>query len=67
MLFRSSNPASWGEKQRRVQEICRRSEMREAIAKMHPKGQSRNKQIVTELIRLRAFPLLTLLYRIKNR
>lgn len=65
--YAASNPASWGEKQRRVKAICNRSEMREAIAKMHPKGQSRNKQIVTELIRLRAFLPLTLLYRIKNR
>ena len=65
--YAASNPAPWGEKERRVKEICKRSEMKDAIAKMHPKNQSRNKQIVTELIRYKAFPLLTLLYRIKNR
>ena len=54
-------------KERRVKEICKRSEMKDAIAKMHPQNQSRNKQIVTELIRFKAFPLLTMLYRIKNR
>lgn len=65
--YAAGNPASWREKQSHVREICAREEMRGAIARMHPTGQGRNKQIVTELIRLRAFSLLTLLYRIKNR
>ena len=65
--YAKSNPASWGEKEKTVKAICRRAEMADAIRKLHPTGQGRNKQIVTELIRAKAFPLLTLLYRIKNR
>ncbi|MGM9663169.1 MAG: glycosyltransferase [Oscillospiraceae bacterium] len=65
--YAKSNPASWREKQRRVEEIARRPEMAEAMEKLHPTGQGRNKQIVTELLRRRQFGLLTLLYRVKNR
>lgn len=65
--YAKSNPASWGEKQKTVKAICQRPEMAETIRSFHPTGQGRNKQIVTELIRSRAFSLLTLLYRIKNR
>ena len=65
--YAKSNPAGWGEKQKTVKEICLRPEMADAIQKFHPTGQGRNKQIVTELIRAKAFSLLTLLYRIKNR
>lgn len=65
--YAASNPAPWGEKQRTVRAICDRPEMAQTIRSAHPTGQGRNKQIVTELIRLRAFSLLTLLYRIKNR
>ena len=65
--YAASNPAPWGEKERAVRAICAREDMADAIRRFHPTGQSRNKQLVTELLRLRAFPLLTLLYRIKNR
>lgn len=65
--YAAGNPAPWGEKRRAVRAICERPEMAETIRRFHPTGQGRNKQIVTELIRLRAFSLLTMLYRIKNR
>lgn len=65
--YAAGNPASWAEKKRNVAAMTREKEMADAIARFHPKGQGRNKQLVTELIRRRQFTLLTLLYRIKNR
>lgn len=65
--YAPGNPASFKEKQKRVEEYTELPEMRQAIAAVTPQGMGRNKQIVAELIRRRQFGLLTMLYRFKNR
>jgi len=41
--------------------------MQQAIRTLKPAGQSRNKQIVSTLVRMKQFWLLSLLYAVKNR
>ncbi|MEG1918299.1 MAG: glycosyltransferase, partial [Oscillospiraceae bacterium] len=65
--YATGNPASSAEKQAQVERLCARPDMAEAIRTVRPERQSRNKQLVTTLVRHRLFGLLTLLYRIKNR
>ena len=55
------------EKQRAVQELCRRPEMAEAIAAVTPAGLSPNKRMVVRLVKGGHFFLLTQMYRLKNR
>ena len=55
------------ERQKTVEELCRRPDMAEAIRQYKPDGLGRNKQMVAFLIRHRLFGLLTLLYKFKNR
>jgi len=65
--YATGNPASWSERQTRVKSFTEEPDMAHAIQALDPKGQSRNKQIVTALVKGKHFSLLTLLYRIKNR
>lgn len=65
--FAPGNPASLAKKRAAVKGFTERHEMRRAMRRLHPKGQSRNKQLVTMLLRHRLFFLLSLLYAIKNR
>ena len=65
--YAAGNPASAGEKKRRVRSIAESPEMAQAVAALHPRGLSRNKQLAAELLRRRQYGLLTLLYQIKNR
>lgn len=65
--FAASNPASLGEKRRRVKEICARPEMAQAIKAIRPEGLGRNKQIVADLVSKGQFLPLSLLYGYKNR
>ena len=55
------------DRQKTVEELCRRPEMARAIQTYKPTGLGRNKQLVTFLVRRRLFALLTLLYKFKNR
>lgn len=65
--YAPGNPASWGEKKRRVKELANRPEMARAIEAIHPENLGRNKQMVADLLRSRRYFLLTVLYAIKNR
>lgn len=65
--YASTNPKSFREKTAFVRALCREPEMAEAIARLHPKGLSGNKQLVADLVCKRQFFLLSLLYQIKNR
>lgn len=65
--YAPGNPASPREKKHRVEAFTLEKDMAEAIRTLHPRGMGRNKQLVAELIRLRWFGILTLLYTIKNR
>lgn len=65
--FAPGNPASPGEKRRRIKALCRRPEMARAIAAIHPRGLGRNKQVVADLVCKKRFFLLSLLYSMKNR
>lgn len=65
--YAKGNPASLGAKRNRVRAFTRRPEMRQAIRSIRPKGLSRNKQLVADLICCRQFTLITLLYAVKNR
>ena len=64
--YAAGNDASFAEKKARVMEIAALPEMARALESVHPQGQSRNKSIVTALVRRRWFTLLTLLYALKN-
>ena len=55
------------ERQKTVEEICRRPDFAEAIRNYKPVGMGRNKQVVAFLTRRRLFGALTLLYKLKNR
>ena len=55
------------ERQKAVEEICRRPDFAEAIRRYKPVGMGRNKQVVAFLTRRRLFGALTLLYKLKNR
>ncbi|QNL45129.1 glycosyltransferase [Oscillibacter hominis] len=65
--YAAGNSAAAAEKREQVRQIASLPEMEEALRTVRPEGQSRNKQIVTALVRRRWFGLLTLLYRMKNR
>jgi len=65
--YAKSNPASLKEKQKKVEEYVALPQMQQAIRTLKPAGQSRNKQIVSTLVRMKQFWLLSLLYAVKNR
>lgn len=65
--YAPGNPNSLSEKTARVKAFCRRPDMQRAIQAIHPRGLSRNKQIVVNLLTRRMFGALTLLYAVKNR
>jgi len=65
--YAPGNPRSLAEKLRRVKAITARPEMQSATKGMHPRGLSRNKQLVVNLLQNRMYAPLTLLYAIKNR
>lgn len=65
--FAASNPASLGQKRKKIKEICARPEMVQAIQAIRPQGLGRNKQIVADLVCRKQFFLLSLLYWYKNR
>ena len=54
------------QKQKTVEELCRRPEMAKAIAEVTPQGLSANKQMVARLVRGGHFFTLTQMYRLKN-
>ena len=55
------------EKQKAVEELCRRPDMARAIEAITPEGLSPNKQMVANLVKKKHFFVLTQLYRLKNR
>ncbi len=65
--YARDNPKKLRERQRTVQEICQRPEMRRAIETMTPECPSANKQMVVNLVKKKHFFILTQLYRLKNR
>lgn len=65
--YAPGNPSGLAQKLRRVKAIAARPEMQSARKGMHPRGLSRNKQLVVNLLQSRMFVPLTLLYAIKNR
>lgn len=54
------------EKQKAVEDLCRRPEMAKAIAEVNPEGLSSNKQLAARLVRGKHFFILTQMYRLKN-
>lgn len=64
--YAGGNPKTWAQKRQAVVELCASPEMAEAIRVVTPGGMSRNKQLVSKLIRGGHFTLLTWLYRLKN-
>ncbi|NCB63834.1 MAG: glycosyltransferase [Clostridia bacterium] len=65
--YAPGNPASGKEKKHRVAAYAMEKEMAEAIRALRPRGMSRNKQIVADLVRRRWFGVLTMMYNVKNR
>mgnify|MGYP005954555097 CR=1 FL=1 len=65
--FAATNPASLGQKRRRVKELCALPEMARAIQTIRPQDLGRNKQMVADLVCRGRFFLLSLLYWLKNR
>ena len=65
--YAAGNPKSSREKQAAVAAWCRRPEMAGAIQNLRPRGLSRRKQLVAELLRGGHYWLLTKLYQLKNR
>ena len=65
--YARDNPKSIRQRQKAVQEFCRRPEMAQAVKALAPSGLSPNKQMVANLVRKRHFFTLTQLYRLKNR
>ena len=65
--YARGNHVSLSKKRERVQEIAALPEMEEALRTVHPGKQSRNKAIVTALVRRKRFGLLTILYLVKNK
>ena len=65
--YARDNPKSIRQRQKAVQEFCRRPEMEKAIRELVPAGLSPNKQMVANLVRGEHFFTLTQLYRLKNR
>jgi glycosyltransferase EpsJ len=65
--YAPGNPATFWEKRRRVMAMTQLPSMQKAMQTIHPKGLSRNKQMVADLLSRRMFTLLTALYAVKNR
>lgn len=55
------------QRQKAVQELCRRPDMAQAIANLTPEGLNPNKQMVANLVKGGHFFTLTQMYRLKNR
>ena len=65
--YARGNEKSVRQKQKAVEELCRRPDMAKAIATITPEGLSPNKQMVANLVKGKHFFVLTQLYRLKNR
>lgn len=65
--YAKGNNKTVRQRQRAVEELCRRPEMAAAIRSVRPAGLGTNKQIVADLVRGGHFFLLTQMYRLKNR
>ena len=65
--YARGNEKSVRQKQKAVEELCRRPDMAQAIAAITPEGLSPNKQMVANYVRKGQFFILTQLYRLKNR
>ena len=65
--YAKGNNKSVREKQKAVEELCRRPDMARAIEAITPEGLSPNKQMVANLVKKKHFFILTQLYRLKNR
>ena len=65
--YAKGNNKSVREKQKAVEELCRRPDMARAIEAITPEGLSPNKQMVANLVKKKHFFVLTQLYRLKNR
>ena len=65
--YARGNEKSVRQKQKAVEELCRRPDMAQAIAAITPEGLNSNKQMVANLVKGRHFFVLTQLYRLKNR
>ena len=55
------------QRQKAVQELCKRPDMTKAIAELTPEGLNPNKQMVANFVKGGHFFILTQLYRLKNR
>jgi glycosyltransferase involved in cell wall biosynthesis len=55
------------QRQKAVEELCRRPDMAKAIQTITPEGLSSNKQMVANLVKKGHFFILTQMYRLKNR
>lgn len=65
--YARSNPKTIRQRQKTVEELCRRPEIAKAIATVTPTGMSANKQMVAKLVQGGHFFVLTQMYRLKNR
>ena len=65
--YAKGNNKSVREKQKAVEELCRRPDMARAIEAITPEGLSPNKPMVANLVKKKHFFVLTQLYRLKNR
>jgi len=65
--YARDNPKKIRQRQKTVQEICQRPEMKRAIETMTPECPTPNKQMVVNLVKKKHFFILTQLYRMKNR
>lgn len=65
--YAPGNTKTIRQRQKAVEELCRRADMAQAIAGFTPAGLNPNKQMVANLVRGRHFFTLTQMYRLKNR
>lgn len=65
--YAQDNKKTIRQRQKAVEELCRRPEMAKAIAELAPEGMSPNKQVVARLVQGKHFFALTQMYRLKNR
>ena len=65
--YAAGNDRSVRQRQKAVEELCRRPDMARAIAGLRPAGMRPNKQMVANLVRGGHFFTLTQMYRLKNR
>ena len=65
--YAKGNNKSVREKQKAVEELCRRPDMARAIEALTPGGLRPTKQMVANLVKKKHFFVLTQLYRLKNR